>query len=186
MRQVQLAILDSLLRIKPPVLTVLDVGCGDGEFTHGIARYLTGARITGIDPLVAEPSDTPTGALQTIPGVQLIQGTVEHLPFADGSFDAVIASQSMHHWMNVQAGIVEVYRVLSAGGQLIIGDPLLKGWLGNRLLGWLTQKLDGGTFADPSELVSIMKAVGFIDIEINLVPKTMQALFLITAKKPAT
>jgi SAM-dependent methyltransferase len=107
------------------------------------------------------------------------------MPFADGSFDAVIASQSMHHWMNVQAGIEEVYRVLSAGGQLIIGDPLLKGWLGNRLLGWLTQKLDGGTFADPYELVSIMKAVGFIDIEINLVPKTMRALFLITAKKPA-
>jgi len=185
MRQVQLAILDSLLRIKPSAQTVLDVGCGDGEFTQVIARYLNGTRIIGIDPLVAETSDTHTGTPKASPRVQLIKGTVEHMPFADESFDAVIASQSMHHWMNVQAGIKEVYRVLCAGGQLIIGDPLLKGWLGNRLLGWLTQKLDGGTFADPSELVSVLRAVGFIDIEINLVPKSMQALFLINAKKPA-
>jgi len=111
-------------------------------------------------------------------------GNVEALRFEDNSFDLVYASLALHHWENKKQGISEAYRVLKSGGNLIIGDPLLKGWMSNRLLGWLTQKLDGGVFATPRELTDYLEGAGFTHVHIDLVPHSMRSLFLVTATKP--
>ena len=40
-----------------------------------------------------------------------IDATAEHLPFADDSFDAAMASFTIHQWTDLEAGLREVRRV---------------------------------------------------------------------------
>ena len=61
-----------------------------------------------------------------MPGVELIVGDCEKLPFPDSSFDVVICCQSFHHYPNVQDFFGSVYRVLRPGGRLILRDMTAK------------------------------------------------------------
>ena len=45
------------------------------------------------------------------PGRRRVQGVAEHLPFADGTFDAALAVLTVHHWEDLQAGLAEMRRV---------------------------------------------------------------------------
>src|SRR3954453_21226285 len=49
-------------------------------------------------------------------------GAAERLPFADGSFDAVVSTLSAHHWSDVAASVNEQLRVLRQGGNIWIFD----------------------------------------------------------------
>jgi len=113
-----------------------------------------------------------------------VKGNVENLPFSEGTFDVLTASKSLHHWENKKAGLQEAYRVLRRGGWLIMGDPLIKGWLENRFLGWLVQRLDSGTISPYKELVSQLEEAGFVSIDISMIPRSMKSLFLIVAQNP--
>jgi SAM-dependent methyltransferase len=102
---------------------VLDAGTGIG----GTARFLAsqyGCQVTGID-LTAEYCQTAAW-LNTITGldqkIDVRQGDVTSLPFADATFDVVI---SQHVQMNVAEKArlyAEARRVLADGGRLAIWD----------------------------------------------------------------
>lgn len=102
---------------------VLDAGSGIG----GTARYLAdqiGCRVTTVD-LTPEFCDTARW-LNTLVGldglIDVREGNVLDLPFADGSFDAVV---SQHVQMNIadKAGLyAEAARVLAPGGRLALWD----------------------------------------------------------------
>ena len=53
---------------------------------------------------------------------EFIVGDSENLPFAEDSFDAVICSNSFHHYPNPQAFFNGTYRVLRKGGRLVLRD----------------------------------------------------------------
>ena len=53
---------------------------------------------------------------------KFLVGDSEHLPFEAGSFDAVICTNSFHHYPNPQAFMQEAARVLKDGGRLILRD----------------------------------------------------------------
>ena len=53
---------------------------------------------------------------------EFIVGDSENLPFAEDSFDAVICSNSFHHYPNPQAFFNSTYRVLRKGGRLVLRD----------------------------------------------------------------
>jgi SAM-dependent methyltransferase len=107
---------------------VLDLGCGIG----GPARFAaktTGAQVTGID-LTGEFVETGQ-ALTQMTGlsdqVDLVEGSVLDLPFADNSFDA---AYMIHVGMNIadKAGIAkEAARVLRPGGVFAIYDVMRVG-----------------------------------------------------------
>lgn len=52
-------------------------------------------------------------------GVPTVAGTVEELPFADGSFDAVLAAWMLYHVPDLERGLAEISRVLRPGGRLV-------------------------------------------------------------------
>jgi ubiquinone/menaquinone biosynthesis C-methylase UbiE len=102
-----------------PVDRLLDVGCGTGAASRAAAR--TAASVTGVDlspKMIAEAKDLG-GALEN---VRFEVADAERLPFDDGSFTAVLCSNSFHHYPDPAAAVREMARVLSPGGRLVIGD----------------------------------------------------------------
>jgi ubiquinone/menaquinone biosynthesis C-methylase UbiE len=96
--------------------SLLEIGCGDGRLTALLAGKADA--ITAIDP---DESSVET-ARKNINGVNFLVGSGEKLDFADGSFDIVLFSYSLHHQDCVKA-LAEAKRVVRQGGQILIIDP---------------------------------------------------------------
>ena len=175
MRAIQAAVLNEIRNSQTLPQTILDVGFGDGVFSHAVSAAFPNSDVTATDTII--PPTLSAG------GITWIKGSVEQLPFVSESFDLVIVVLSMHHWKNKEKGIREITRVLKKGGRLIVGDPLLEDWMGNRILGGFMQALDGGVFTDEKRIREAWTQAGLKNIEIRLVPHTMKTLYLITAIK---
>jgi ubiquinone/menaquinone biosynthesis C-methylase UbiE len=89
----------------------LDVGCGTGR---GLHLYGAGVRVVGLDP--AWPS--LARARRRAPGVPLVQGSAEALPFRERIFDTVVASMVFCSVADPARGLAEVKRVLRPDGRL--------------------------------------------------------------------
>ena len=100
-----------------PDAKVLDVGCGTGTTVEYLCETY-GLQATGVD--VAEVR-LAQGRNRT-PGLQLIHASGESLPFADASFDGVVAECSLSVMQDVTKVLAEISRILMPGGKLAITD----------------------------------------------------------------
>ncbi len=105
----------------PPALCILDVGCGTGLNVRHFAS--SGHDVTGIDL-------SPTAILAFCQaGFKGVVGDVaEGLPFPDGSFDLVFASEVIEHLSDTRSFLQELHRVLKTGGRLILTTPNSAFW----------------------------------------------------------
>lgn len=108
---------------------VLDMGCGGGR--HAFEMYRRGADVIAFDQdadelagvrevfsAMREKGEVPAGAEADVK-----EGDALSLPFADGEFDRIVASEVLEHiWDDVTA-IKELVRVLRPGGTLAITVP---------------------------------------------------------------
>jgi len=113
--------------------TVLDIGCGRGLLLIGAARRLPGGRAVGLD-LWSQVDLSDNRASATLANaaaegvtdrVEVHDGDMRKMPFADASFDAVVASLSMHNIYSVEGrreAIQETVRVLKPGGKVALMD----------------------------------------------------------------
>jgi ubiquinone/menaquinone biosynthesis C-methylase UbiE len=92
----------------------LDIGCGTGNYT--IALAAEGMNFVGIDP----SQEMLEKAKLRSDAVEWRYGKAEALPFADASIDGILASLTIHHWQDVDAGLKEAGRVLKPGSHLVI------------------------------------------------------------------
>jgi trans-aconitate methyltransferase len=90
---------------------ILDLGCGDGQLTQRIAA--TGAHVLGVDA-----SQEMVNAARER-GIEAEQANAELLPFRDGTFDAVFSNAALHWVRDQDAMLVQVHRVLRAGGRFV-------------------------------------------------------------------
>ncbi len=96
--------------------TVLNVGAGTGGY---------------------EPADREVTAVEPSPAMRAqrrspaIDAVAESLPFPDDSFDAAMATFTVHQWPDLQAGLAEVRRVTRGPVVILTGDParLRRFWL---------------------------------------------------------
>lgn len=97
---------------------VLDLGCGDGAFAVEAARV--GASVVGADvaqaALERARSRFPELELRLVPS----EGP---LPFEDGQFDLVWASEAIEHVADTARWLSEVRRVLRPRGRLMVTTP---------------------------------------------------------------
>jgi len=113
--ELRLAFLRTMLSTRD---SVLDLGCGDGSFTAKIA--VTSASAVGAD--VAEAAleraraRHPQLEFRLVP----IDGP---LPFGDGTFTAVWASEVIEHVADTARWLSEARRVLVPAGRLLITTP---------------------------------------------------------------
>ncbi|HEX5288850.1 MAG TPA: methyltransferase domain-containing protein [Streptosporangiaceae bacterium] len=91
---------------------VLDVGCGPGAQTAELVRRQGAALVSAVDP---SPSFA-AAVRERLPGVDVREAGAEELPFADGSFGAVLAQLVVHFMADPVAGLREMGRVAGRDG----------------------------------------------------------------------
>lgn len=91
---------------------VLDVGSGPGILTGELVARLGPAAVTAIDP----SASFVEAARDRHPGVTVLQGSAEELPFPDGAFDASLAQLVVHFMSDPVRGLAEMRRVTRNGG----------------------------------------------------------------------
>ena len=99
---------------------VLEVSCGHGGGASYVVRTLRPRSYTGLDL-------NPTGVRfcrqrHRIEGLSFVQGDAQSLPFADGSFDAVLNVEASHCYPVFPRFLAEAARVLRPGGHLLYAD----------------------------------------------------------------
>jgi SAM-dependent methyltransferase len=101
----------------PADAAILDVGTGTGANLR-LLRDLGFARVTGVD---FSPEAIRFCAEKGLGAVE--QGDVRALPFADGRFDLVFATDVVEHVDDDLAALREIRRVLTPGGQVLLTVP---------------------------------------------------------------
>lgn len=140
---------------------LLDVGCGDGIYSVEAARR--GARVTGLDLSEDMLSEAGNRSLPEGVTIDWRVGDALRLPFADASFDVVVAITLLCLVPTPSTAISEMTRVLAPGGRLVVGElhrwsavaakRRIRGWGGNEF--WREAH-----FWTAKELVDIMAQAG--------------------------
>ena len=100
----------------------LDVGVGTGDLAFGLLDASDpSARAVGVDvsPLMLEAARRRAEGRGERRFAALL-ATVDGLPFADGSFDRVVAGFAVRNFGDLAVGLREMRRVLRAGGRAVI------------------------------------------------------------------
>ena len=129
---------------------LLDLGCGGGL----LAPHVTGYRHVGVD--------ISASALEVAArhGVEPVRTDVADLPFADDSFDVVVAGEILEHVEDLDGVVAEAARVLRPGGTLIC-DTINRTLFARLSLVTIGERLPGGPppachdprlFVDPTYL----------------------------------
>ena len=107
-----------LLPLLQPGMRVLDIGCGPGTITMGLAELVgAGGRVTALErteealDLARDEAARRGGA-----NVDFVVGNVTALDLPDGSFDVVHTHQVLQHVDDPVQALREMHRVCRAGG----------------------------------------------------------------------
>jgi len=107
---------------------VLDVGCGAGMDTL-VAAQMVGpsGSVTGID-MTPEMVAKARGSIADmgLGNVRIVEGSAEHLPFDDASFDVVISNGVIDLIPDKDAVFSEITRVLRPGGRIQLADVTIQ------------------------------------------------------------
>lgn len=148
---------------------VVDVGCGPGALTAELVRRLGAGTVSAVDP--SEPF--VEAARERLPGADVRRAAAEHLPYADGTFDAAMAQLVVHFMADPVAGLREMSRVTRPGGVVaacvwdFAGEraPLTTFWRAAGQLDTATVDESGLAGARDGHLTELARAAGLVDVE---------------------
>jgi SAM-dependent methyltransferase len=95
-----------------PGQRALDVGCGPGALTAALVERLGASGVSAVDP---SPSFV-AAVLRRLRGVEAHEAVAEQLPYADDTFDLVLAQLVVHFMSDPVAGLAEMARVARPSG----------------------------------------------------------------------
>lgn len=158
-------------RWVPPGSRTLEAGCGLGHFT--VAAAALGYRAEGLDW-----SDVTVDRLRRqFDWIAWHVGDVRHLPFPDGSFDAVYSPGVCEHFADGPIPVIdETRRVLRRGGFAIVSTPCFNEWL-QRHAPRLTDPVESGRPVDesafheyaftPQGMADVLEGCGFDVVQVR-------------------
>jgi demethylmenaquinone methyltransferase/2-methoxy-6-polyprenyl-1,4-benzoquinol methylase len=98
---------------------ILDLGCGTGELSARVAGATPRVRVVGLD---VSAGMLAAAARRGTPRVRLVRGSAFHLPFAGGTFDAVVSGFVLRNLDDLRGAFDELARVTRPGGRLALVD----------------------------------------------------------------
>ncbi len=98
-------------------LALLDLGCGIGRLTPGLADAF-GGPVVGVEPSLKMIQHAVADAAH--PAVGYLAGSAEAIPLAAGCADAALLYLVWHHVADKRAAAAELHRVVRPGGRLLI------------------------------------------------------------------
>lgn len=119
---------------REPFEDVLDVGCGTGAVLELLNGEYPNKRLVGLD---LTPGMIDVARAKQLDNVRFVVGDAEALPFGSQSFDAVLCSNSFHHYPHPEKFFSEAVRVLRPGGRLILRD-----YTSNDFVVWLMNNIE--------------------------------------------
>lgn len=148
---------------------VLDIACGPGLVTRAAAAR--GAAATGYDFSAAMLRE----ARAAHPQLSFEHGDAEVMPFADGTFDAVVSNFGMHHFPHPDRAAAEAWRVLGPGRSFAFSswaDPARNtAW--RLLFDAIRAEGDpaaaktppsGGGLAQMDAVLAVLRGAGFVEV----------------------
>jgi ubiquinone/menaquinone biosynthesis C-methylase UbiE len=160
-------------------MRVLELGCADGVSTYesGLVDLIgEGGRIDAIDPSMGMIFRANTRKEKNKTNwVTFHQGKAEHLPFADETFDAVIAFASLQ-FMDLPQAFAEIKRVLKPGRWFtslhpvrfnLLDHPIFKEWYDPivKLAQSSRNENPKDVLKFPEETLKVFHQSGFVEIE---------------------
>jgi SAM-dependent methyltransferase len=118
---------------RRPGATLVDLGCGDGEFTARAGEHVGAGRMLGVE---TAPTLIPDARSRGIEVVECDLGSP--LPFDEGSIDIVLSNQVIEHLSDTDLFMREIRRVLAPGGCAVVSTNNLASWhnVGALVAGW--------------------------------------------------
>jgi arsenite methyltransferase len=152
---------------------VLEVGFGGGV---GLATAISHEPTIALSGIDLSPEMVARCRKRFGDQVQLVQGSVETQPFADGAFDKVFGANITYFWPDFERAARELLRVLAPGGLLALGirppEALRK----------VRFDLAGHRVWSAEQYVQAFTAAGFVAVQARRVPDPNGA-FVLTARK---
>jgi len=154
------------------ISTVLDLGCGTGRFSEGLATRF-GARVVGVDPsekMLAQARRKRQGN-----GVHYQRGTAEAIPLMDGAVDMIFMSMSLHHFHDPERAARECRRVLRTGGSVVVRTGTREQIPSYPYVPFFpsTQSMLEDLLPDHSRLCAMFETAGFRCVESQIVTQTI-------------
>jgi ubiquinone/menaquinone biosynthesis C-methylase UbiE len=149
---------------------LLDVGCGGGRTLDKLATVATQGKVFGIDYSPESVAVAKKTNQHWIPmgRVEIKEGSVSELPFADNTFDLVTAVETHFWWPDLPRGMSEIFRVLKPGGKLLIVAEMYKG-SGTRIAKLAEKHVDrlkGMKLLDAGDHRALFVSAKYLNVEI--------------------
>jgi len=103
---------------------ILDIGTGPGHLLLAMRKVLPNTKLVGVDisPPMVSQAQRHMETCGRDPQIEVRIAGANALPFADGTFDRVVSTGSLHHWKDPLRSLSEAYRVLKGNGYALLYD----------------------------------------------------------------
>lgn len=149
-------------------VAILDVGCGGGRTIERLASVAAEGKVYGIDyseESVAVARETNRVEIQR-GRVDIRQGTVSHLPFAEDTFDLITAVETHYYWPDLPRDVREVMRVLRPGGAFLLVAEAYRGRKNDWLYWPMMRLLLRAAYLRVEEHRRLLEDAGYCDVEL--------------------
>lgn len=120
--------IETIINASPPKGKFLEIGCGTGRISIGIAKYTENIKLVGVDlsdsMLVVAKDNASKERVNH--RVQFKHADAKNLPFEESTFDAVFCHNMLHHIPDPMPVLKEMVRVMKADGAFLLRDLVRK------------------------------------------------------------